>query len=125
MAAPKKKKLTQREKALNARVKKQLQEEGVLPPDKPKLNRKKFAKEVLEEWGEMDTYGSILYLKRAIGCMVSADMRTVDAEQVGVLKLLKIALETKKFMKELEEKNQTTYTIGEYIDKVVLPIRKL
>lgn len=31
MAAPKKKKLTQREKALNARVKKQLQEEGVLP----------------------------------------------------------------------------------------------
>lgn len=57
--------------------------------------------------------------------MVSADMRTVDAEQVGVLKLLKIALETKKFMKELEEKNQTTYTIGEYIDKVVLPIRKL
>ncbi len=57
--------------------------------------------------------------------MVSADMRTVDAEQVGVLKLLKIALETQKFMKELEEKNQTTYTIGEYIDKVVLPIRKL
>ena len=125
MAAPKKKKLTQREKTLNARDKKQLQEEGVLPPDKPKLNRKKFAKEVLEEWGEMDTYGSLLYLQRAIGCMVSADMRTVDAEQVGVLKLLKIALETQKFMKELEEKNQTTYTIGEYIDKVVLPIRKL
>ena len=66
MAAPKKKKLTQREKTLNARVKKQLQEEGVLPPDKPKLNRKKFAKEVLEEWGEMDTYGgqSVAWYRR-------------------------------------------------------------
>jgi hypothetical protein len=66
MAAPKKKKLTQREKALNARVKKQLQEEGVLPPDKPKLNRKKFAKEVITEWE--NTEGPLYaYVMSAIG----------------------------------------------------------
>ena len=36
----KKKRLTQREKAERAAMKKQLQAEGVLPPDKPRLNRK-------------------------------------------------------------------------------------
>ena len=43
-----KKRLTQREKAERAAIKKQLQADGVLPPDKPRLNRKKFAREVWE-----------------------------------------------------------------------------
>lgn len=46
----KKKRLTNKEKKLNAKVKKRLQEQGVLPPDKPKLNRKKFIDEAMEEW---------------------------------------------------------------------------
>ena len=35
---PAKKKMTQREKAERARIKKEPQKEGLLPPDKPKLN---------------------------------------------------------------------------------------
>lgn len=41
----KSKRLTNKEKALKAKVKKELQEQGILPPDKPRLNRRKFAKE--------------------------------------------------------------------------------
>ena len=41
--AQKKKRLTQREKAERARAKKWAQENGLRPPDKPRLNRKKFA----------------------------------------------------------------------------------
>ena len=48
-----KKRLTQREKAERAAIKKQLQADGVLPPDKPRLNRKKFAREVWEDFSEM------------------------------------------------------------------------
>lgn len=48
--AAKKKRLTQREKAERARIKKKLQEDGVLPPDKPRLNRKEVAREVLAEF---------------------------------------------------------------------------
>ena len=51
-----KKRLTQREKAERAAIKKQLQADGVLPPDKPRLNRKKFAREVWEDFSEMDVY---------------------------------------------------------------------
>ena len=116
--ATKKKRLTQREKTENARIKKEMQKEGILPPDKARLNRKKFAREVMAEFGAMDVFAADLYLRRAIGCMVSE-------EQVGVLKLLKIAVETQKFMRALEAEGRKQYTIGEYVDKVVHPVRKL
>lgn len=121
----KQKRLTKKEIALRAEAKKRLQEEGILPPDKARLNRKKFAREVMEEFKAMDVFAADLYLRREIGCMVSEDMPRVSEEQVGVLKLLKIAVETQKFMKALEEEGRTQYTIGEYVDKVVLPVRTL
>ena len=46
----KRKRMTQREKDLRARTKKELQAQGVLPPDKPRLNRKKFAREAWSEF---------------------------------------------------------------------------
>ena len=123
--AAKKKRLTQREKDERARIKKKLQEDGVLPPDKPRLNRKKFAREVLAEFGAMDAYSADLYLRQAIGCMVSPDMNRVTEEEVGVLKLLKIAVESERFSKALEAEGRSQYTIGEYAEKVILPILKL
>lgn len=36
----KSKRLTNKEKALKAKTKKELQKQGLLPPDKPRLNRK-------------------------------------------------------------------------------------
>lgn len=123
--AAKKKRLTQREKAERARIKKKLQEDGVLPPDKPRLNRKKFAREVLAQFGAMDAYSADLYLRQAIGCMVSPDMNRVTEEEVGVLKLLKIAVESERFAKALEAEGRIQYTMGECIEKVVLPILKL
>lgn len=121
----KKKRLTQREKTARAEAKKRLQAEGILPPDKPRLNRKKFAAEVVPEFEAMDVYTADIYLRKAIGCMVSADMTKVDAEQVGVLKLLKIAIETMKFEDALEAEGRAKHTIGEYVEKVVRPIWKL
>lgn len=121
----KKKRLTQREKAERAKIKKQLQEEGVLPPDKPRLNRKKFAREVWEEFNEMDALKADYYLRRAIWAMVGPDMPKVTPEQVGILKLLKLAVETEKFMRALEAESRDQYTIGEYHDKVYSPIMKL
>lgn len=127
MAAPrKKKKLTQRERTENAAMKKQLLEKGVIPPDKTRLNRKQFAKEVLAEFdGEFGGIEDTLYLYKAISCMVSPDMRKVTSEQVGVLKLLKIAMETKKFMEGLSQEGRSQYTIGEYVEKVVFPVTRL
>jgi hypothetical protein len=125
MAATKKKRLTQREKRLRAEAKKELQAEGKIPPDKPRLNRKKFAEEVLAEFHEMGGIEDVLYIYKAIACMVGPKMPKITAEQVGVLKMLKIAVETKKFHETLRAEHRAQYTVEEYVDKVVLPIFEL
>lgn len=126
--AQKKKRLTQREKAERAAIKKQLQKEGRLPPDKPRLNRKKFAREAWEEFEALYTTEPIraeLSLIKAIGFMVGPDMRSVSPEEVGVLKLLKLAVEYNAFLKKLDAEGRTTYNFGELIDTVILPVTNL
>ncbi len=121
----KKKRLTQREKDERARIKKQLQEEGFLPPNKPRLNRKKFAAQVWAEFIEMDVFTANLCLRKAIACMVGPDMKEVSAEEVGVLKLLKLTVEIARFMESLKAEGRDQYTIGEFAEKVYRPVMKL
>ena len=69
----KNKRLTNKEKQARAELKKRMQDKGVLPPDKPKLNRKKFIDEAREEWnGEVVTalYGSITSWMPSPTCFV-------------------------------------------------------
>lgn len=124
----KKKRLTQREKAERAALKKKLQADGLIPPDKPRLNRGKFAREA---WAEFETFYTTepiraeLSLIKAIGFMVGPDMKKVTPEEVGVLKLLKLAVAYNAFIKKLEAEGRTTYNYGELIDEVILPITNL
>jgi toxin-antitoxin system, toxin component, relE family len=124
----KKKRLTQREKAERAAMKKRLQAEGVLPPDKPRLNRKKFARETWAEWEEFlksDPIRAEVSLLRAVEFIAGPELPAVTPEQVGVYKALKLAVEYNKFRRKLEAEGRSKYTIGELADEVVLPIWKL
>ena len=121
----KKKRLTQREKAERAAIKKQLQADGVLPPDKPRLNRKKFAREVWDEFSEMDVYTADFYLRKAIMATVGPELHEVTSEQVGILKLMKLAVETDRFMQQLKTEGREQYSIGEYVEKVYNPVMNL
>ena len=126
--AQRKKRLTQREKAERAAAKTWAQENGFLPPDKPRLNRKKFARETWEAFDvfyKAEPIRAELSLLKAIGFMVGPDMKEVTPEEVGVLKLLKLAVEYNAFLKKLEEEGREKYTYGELIDEVILPITNL
>lgn len=126
--AQKKKRLTQREKAERAAIKKKLQAEGLIPADKPRLNRKKFARETWAEFWALRRAGPVhvdVLLTKAIGFMAGPDMKEVSSEQVGVLKLLKLVVEYDAFLKKLETEGRETYTYGELIDEVILPIINL
>lgn len=123
----KRKRLSQREKDENARIKKELQAKGILPPDKPRLKRRKFAADVLKEWDDFKSKYSTecdIYLCMAATCMVRGTDK-ITSEQIGILKSMKIAIETKKFKDELIAEGRTEYTIREYMERVVLPIIKL
>lgn len=127
MTQAKRKPMSQRERKARAAAKKELQEQGILPPNKKRLDRKKFAREVMEAWNEeMQIFeiGDAFCLANAISCMVSSEMMKVTEEEIGVLKLLKIAMEIKKFRKKLKDENRESYKVKELYE-VIEPILKL
>ncbi len=123
-----KKRLTQREKAERAAAKKRLQAQGVLPPDKPRLNRKKFARETWAEWTALlaeDRLRAAIALCRAVSFTTAPELLEVTPEQVGILKAVKIAVEYEKFLRKLEAEGRSDYTIGELADEAILPVWNL
>lgn len=124
----KKKRLTQREKAEWAATKKRLQARGVLPPNKPRLNRKKFAQETWAEWTALlaeNRLGAAMALCRAVSFTTDSELLEVTPEQVGILKAMKIAVEYEKFLQKLETEGRSDYSIGELADEVILPVWNL
>ena len=100
----------------------------VVPVEKPRLDRKKFARETWAEFEALFKAKPIraeLALIKAVGFMVGPEMHRVTPEEVGVLKLLKLAVEYDGFLNKLEAEGRETYTTGELVDEVVLPIIKL
>ena len=126
------KRMTVREKEFRKQAKKQLQEKGIIPPDKPRLNRKKFADEVLEEFQnnkEVDIYDiheSLLIMlpqkwdKDKKGNYIGG----VSSENVTALKILKMAMELKKIRMKAKDEGREL-TAGEAYENVIEPILKL
>lgn len=117
--AQKRKKMTNKEKAYNARLKKEMQKEGILPPDKPKLNRKKYVEEAMQEWNQKEEeFFWEYYLYKAISIMLGQTDKNlrVSQEAVGVAKVLKLALRLKEFSDRLEADERSKYSIKEQLD---------
>ena len=96
MATRKNKRMTIREKKKKeSSLKNNYKKKGVLPPDKPRLNRKKFAEEVNHEWKEF----SLGDTKQLIAFQMVLSMMTntgkygnISKEDLGILKLKKSAM---------------------------------
>ena len=81
-------------------IKKQLQAGGVLPPDKPRLNRRKFIQEAREEYNAFakECMVSDLYLHRAVSVLLGMVKRNSPTpEAVGGAKALKLAVRLREF----------------------------
>lgn len=64
-------------------------------------------------------------LIHAVGAMVGPNMNKVTLEDVGVLKLLKLAVEYDRFLKKLESEGRKEYKLSEYYNEVYDPVKKL
>lgn len=111
------KRLSNREKKQNAEFKKELQKRGVIPPDKPRLNRQKFIDEVKAEWNSRDKECLIwdVYVMQAMSLMIGhmeKDLR-LSREAVGAAKVLKIAMKLRDFSEGLKAKGETEYKIAD------------
>lgn len=120
------KKLTNREKKLNKEIKDEMRAKGFLPPVKARLNRKKFLLETKKEYDEtIVTFTDLHYLLEAVSWMIPSDIkRKITEEDVGVIKVMKIAVEIKKFTKQKKENGEDTYTIGDLFE-VINPIKEM
>lgn len=115
----KRKELTNKEKAFKASIKKEMQKEGLLPPDKPKLNGKKYVEEAIEEWNqkEEEVFWEY-YLYKAISIMLGKVDKNgrVSKEAVGAAKVLKLALRLKEFSDRLKEEGRSECKIKEELE---------
>lgn len=91
--------MTKKERARRAAVKKEMQKEGILPPDKPRLNYKKYLEDTKNIW-ESDDCPEEIYLICAISIMLGTYKPT--KETIGVAKVIRIAKEWKQY--DLEQK---------------------
>lgn len=116
------KKMTNKEKKFRAEMKKDMQQRGIIPPDKPKLNRKKFIEEARLEWNERDSGCFVwdMYLMEAISVMIGHTDKNLrlSPEAVGVAKCLKIAMRVREFHEKVKEEGRTEYTLKEYYDYI-------
>lgn len=124
------KRLTNKEKQFNKEFRERMREKGLIPPVKPRLNRNKFAKEVIEEFNKSFKYfEDVQYLYEAISVMkptISSSIKPkISSEQIGVLKVLKIAMGIKKFEDQVKASGEKSYKYGELYEKVINPIRDL
>lgn len=110
-------KLTNKEKKIRAETKKRLQEEGIIPPDKQRLNRKKFIEEAKAEWNNRDyecLWGNCIM--GAVGFMlghVENSSGRVSLEAVGAAKILKIAIRLQEFHKMVQDRGEHEYKLIE------------
>lgn len=111
-----KKRLSNREKRLREEVRKELQDKGMLPPDKPRLNRKKFVEGAEAAWNARDKDCHIwdVFLMQAFGYMLAHIGRrgtSPTLEAVGAAKVLMVALRLQEFYKTLKERGQEQYSV--------------
>ena len=101
------KRMTNKEKAERAAIKKKLQADGILPPDKPRLNRRKFIDDALGEFNAFreKSLVSDLYLHKAVGIMLGMKKRSSPTpEAIGVAKALRLAVRLRELHEMVRER---------------------
>lgn len=115
------KKMTAKEKRLRAETRKRLRADGILPPKKSPLNRKKFAAQVLEDKAKSSSLYDLYlnHVPNAISCMIAGhDIIGVTPEMVGVFKVLRIALDEQAFLNGLKKKAEAATPTRSFLKKL-------
>lgn len=102
---------------MRADLKKDLQERWILPPDKPRLNRKRFIEEAEKEWNERPKSGIWEYfLIQAFQYMLNStegQSTRASPEAVGAAKVLKLAIRLRQFSEEFIARGEQEYKLAD------------
>ena len=117
------KRMSKREKVILAKAKRELQKEGILPPNKPKLNRKKYIKEAEAawDWRDKNMFGWEYYLLRGIYLvMMHREGRSTRSSlaAVGAAKVLNLALRIREFEEMLKARGEHEFKTEDYYNYI-------
>lgn len=116
------KRMTQAEKKWRAELRAEMRAEGILPPKKKPLNRKKFIEDAEADFGKtMTSVFDLRYLVTAATMVMLAHKTTLEG--VGAAKVLKVACENKRFEEELQASGRDSFQYGELYDRLKPIIR--
>lgn len=119
--------MTNSERKLRQRTKKQLIEAGVLPPPKKRLNRKKYIEQAWAEYAAQpadltaDAYACLLKAISAVTNHRDRNTLNPSLEAIGAAKVLKLAAAIRKFERDARLRGEATYKTADLID-VINPI---
>lgn len=116
--------MTNKEKQQRKKVRDEQRRQGILPPRKPRLDRKAYARDVLTRYQQQAVLNADF--REAIICMIPdiGVITAVDAEQTGVLKLLDMAMRITDF-KATAARDGRKVTHLELWEHVIKPIYNL
>lgn len=121
--------MTKKQRAAMKKAREKLRQEGILPPPKKRLNREKYAKQIKTRFDSMgwDPIVAQVYILQAITLMTPLETikSAVTPEQVGVLKMMHMAMDLYEFERRKSNAGKSGYTVGEVYEQVIKPIWEL
>ena len=115
--------MSNKERKERQRIRKKLREQGVLPPVKPRVNRKKYAEEIMQILHGDDRL-SLYEIASVLRFFLpsSKDGKLLDVkitdEQMTALRIIHLANEDKLFKQRLSDQGRSCYNMIEWYNEV-------
>lgn len=110
--------MSNKERKERQRIRKKLREQGLLPPVKPRVNRKKYAEEIMQIL-HGDDRPSLYEIASVLQFFLpsSKDVKITD-EQMTALRIIHLANEDKLFKQRLSDQGRSCYNMVEWYNAV-------
>lgn len=116
----KQRKMTEKEKKERAQIREMLRKDGLIPPKKKPMNRKKFISEARSAYENMDLLEEFPYLVWGISEMLAHTTELKpDLQAVGVAKAILLAQRRREFEQAKRAQGESTWRAGELVDAVM------
>lgn len=113
--------MTKKEKSARAWARKQLQDEGLLPLPKKRVNRRQLNEEVHKMYKEEPI--SLYEIGNAVRKVLPLENAPhISDEEATALKIVKLAFLNRDFMRKIKAKGETSVSADEYMREVYFKV---
>lgn len=109
--------MTNKERKERQKIRKELIEEGILPPPKKRINRKKYAEEMMDWWRSGDANGWDI-IPVFSNFLPNLERGSITDEEMTALRILHMAKAQKEFHARVKAEGRSKYKMSEWYEEV-------